>query len=376
MYRLSLRGRELVRLVHAHPGLSRARAAHQLGMSSGVASDLASSTSASHWLSEAVAAPTGDRGRPTKVFAAHPSGPLVLGAVLRHEDWRVDAFEIGGQAVASVEGKHEADAVSTLRFAGEACESLRRRFVGRVRAVGFAVPGPVHRRRSFTATSLDWPEVDLRTLWPDWELLSVGNDATLAGLAESRRGASQGSSLSLHLLIDAGIGGGVIHQGKALDGYRGLAGEFGHLPFGDSAVCCPCGLQGCWGTSVDGGALARLLDDDEPASPINYAMDVLERARGGSVRDRAALAEVARELGRGIGALVNALDPEVVTLGGLADRIASFAPDVLRQSYAASLMPVRRGEAPPLLEAALGVSGPLIGAAEQAWDDVFEQAVT
>ncbi len=203
----------------------------------------------------------------------------------------------------------------------------------------------------------------------------MGNDATLAGVAESRRGASQGSFLSLHLLVEAGIGGGIIHEGKALDGHRGLAGEFGHLPFGDRDVECPCGLRGCWGTSVDGGALARLLGDGEPVSPVAYATQVLQRARTGSGPESAALEAVAGELGRGIGALVNALDPEVVTLGGLAREISTFAPSILRESYQHGLMPVRRLRSPAILEAELGSAGPVIGAAEQAWDDVFEAAV-
>lgn len=375
MNRLTSRGRELVRLVHSSPGLSRAVSAKKLDMSTGSASDLVSSMSASQWLSEAVAPGTGGRGRPTKVIVAHPSGPLVLGAALRHEDWRVDAFQIGGRAVASVSGPHGGDPVSTLRNVEEACHSLQRRFDGRVKGVGLAVPGPVRERQTFTVTSLDWPTVKLRALWPQWETLSVGNDATLAGLAESRRGASQGASMSLHLLVEAGIGGGVIHRGTALVGHQGLAGEFGHMPLGDSDVDCPCGLRGCWGTSVDGGALARLLGDGEPESPVAYATAVLERARAGSVLDREAVEAIADNLGRGIGALVNALDPEVITVGGLAHEMLTFAPDVLRRSYELALMPVRRFPAPRLLHASLGLSGSVIGAAEQVWDDVFEAAV-
>ncbi len=374
MDRLTARGRELVRLVHAGPGVSRAISARTLDMSTGAASDLAASLAASRWLAEIATPRATGRGRPTKVLTAHPDGPLVLGAVLRHEGWRVDAFAIGGQAVASVHGAHDGHPAA-LHALEQACESMRARFAGRVTGVGLAVPGPVRERRAFTVTGLDWPEVDLGSRWPGGLPLIVGNDATLAGVAESRRGASQGSSLSLHLLIDAGIGGGIMDRGKALDGYRGVAGEFGHLPFGERDVACPCGLRGCWGTSVDGGALARLLGDDKPAGPVAYADQVLDRARTGSARDRAALESVAQQLGRGIGALVNALDPEVITLGGLAAGIATFTPNVLDQAYHRGLMPVRRLDAPELRPAALGASGPLIGAAEQVWDEILETAV-
>ncbi len=162
MDRLTTRGRELVRLVHVNPGLSRATSAKKLDMSTGVASDLASSTAAAHWLSETDAPRSGTRGRPTKVFTAHPDGPLVLGAALGHEGWRVDAFEIGGLAVASVHDAHDGHCAKTLRAMQQACDSLKRRFAGRVTGLGIAVPGPVRERTAFTVTSLDWPEVNLQ----------------------------------------------------------------------------------------------------------------------------------------------------------------------------------------------------------------------
>ncbi len=63
--------------------------------------------------------------------------------------------------------------------------------------------------------------------------LVVGNDATMAAVAEARARPAVGALL--HLVLEVGIGGALVLDGRPLQGARGLAGEFGHLPFGDPA---------------------------------------------------------------------------------------------------------------------------------------------
>ncbi len=57
----------------------------------------------------------------------------------------------------------------------------------------------------------------------------VGNDANLAGLAEHRYGAGQGSSDMIYITVSTGIGGGVIVANRMLLGRQGLAAEIGHV---------------------------------------------------------------------------------------------------------------------------------------------------
>lgn len=73
----------------------------------------------------------------------------------------------------------------------------------------------------------------------------------------------------------------------------------------------------------------------------------------------------------GIAGLVNALDPDLVSLGGLAADLAEAAPDALQSSYTAGLMNFRRSTLVPVVPAQLGVDGPLIGAVKTAWDQVL-----
>ena len=264
--------------VHAHPGVTRAEVSRLLGIGTGGATEVVGRLVAERLLAEGPPAPGGGRGRPTRRLTAHPEGPLVLAAVITHESWRVDAVELGGASVAGRAGRHTgepADAVLVqLRWA---VGDLRDRFGSRVRGLGVAGPGIVLDERYLDATVLGWTDVDLWALWPDAEVVVADNDATLAALAESTRGAAVDARLALHLRVDAGLGGAVVDAGRLVGGARGAAGEFGHLPMGDPAVRCACGARGCWGTAVDGGALARLLGEPEPPDPVTYARHVLAR---------------------------------------------------------------------------------------------------
>ncbi len=76
----------------------------------------------------------------------------------------------------------------------------------------------------------------------------------------------------------------------------------------------------------------------------------------------------ARALGSGIGGLVNAHDPRLVTLSGMGPALLTNAADSLRESYLAALMRYHRTQPPELVAADLGPRGPLLGAAELVYD--------
>ena len=231
------------------------------------------------------------------------------------------------------------------------------------------MPGTVTPAHRLDAATLLWRDIDLHVLWPDASVFVAGNDATLAAAAESHRGAATGASVALRLRIEAGLGGAIVDHGATLLGATGAAGEFGHMPFGDPAVACQCGARGCWGTAVDGTALARLLGRPAPPDHVAYARRLI--ATAATPAERAAVQAVAAALGRGIAGLVNGVDADLVTLGGLGIDLLAAARDDLDAAFRAGLMAYRRDRPPPILPAALGDDGPIAGAAEEAWSALF-----
>jgi predicted NBD/HSP70 family sugar kinase len=242
------------------------------------------------------------------------------------------------------------------------------------------VPATVSGTRLAQAPNLGWNDIDLSRLWPgdrNGRSFLAGNDASFAAVAEARRGAAAGAGSVLHLFLQTGIGGAVIEDGRLLLGATGTAGEFGHMPFGDPAQPCRCGAQGCWNTTCDGFALARALGQPEPADEVSYIRQVLVLARATPSADGTRPAELdaiqraARSVGSGAAGLVNAFDPDIVTIGGLGPDLLDAAGDHLYPAYLAGLMHFRASAPPPLVPARLGDDAPLIGAAEEAFSAVL-----
>lgn len=376
---MTTRSTELLRVVHRTPGVTRADAARLLGIGTGAATELVSKLSRAALLVQGPAAPSGTRGRPTTVLLPHPEGPLALAVAITHETWRAEAVQLGGAGLAALEGRHAGAAWPEVRTAvRSAIAELRHRHAGRIRAIGVSAPGTVSRDLRLDAVGPGWHNADLTTLCPDAEVFVAGNDATLAATAESRRGAAVDAAVALHLRIEAGLGGAVVEDGRPVIGARGAAGEFGHMPFGDPTVRCPCGARACWGIAVDGHELARLLGDPTPPDTLTYARRVITAAAellatpppGTPTTPPpviAAVQAVAANLGRGIAGLVNGLDADLVTLGGLGADLLATVPDEIQAAYRDGLMSIHRESPPPIVPAALGDNGPIAGAAEEAW---------
>jgi predicted NBD/HSP70 family sugar kinase len=368
----------LLNLVHKRPGITRAAVARELGMPSGYAAETVARLVASDLLAERPMTATGHRGRPTASLHPHPRGPLVAVAAIAHETWRVDAVQLGGTSVASTERGHRREERDVLRAVTSELDALDRRFGPRIQAVAVSVPGTVVGTRLIQAPNLGWHDVDLSVLWPRYDpdgpvhAFIAGNDATFAAVAESQRGAAVGAGTMLHVYLDAGIGGAIITSGRALPGADGMAGEFGHMPFGDPALRCRCGAFGCWNTSVDGHALARAMRDPLPDDEVSYARGVLADARDGRADALAAVANLAASLGRGCAGLVNALDPHLVTVGGLGRDVLGVAGEQAAAAYLGGMMAFRVSPPPGLIPAQFGAEAPLVGAAEEAFSRVLD----
>lgn len=359
----------LLAAVHDTPGIARAAAARQLGMSSGLATETTARLVSAGLLAERPLPPAGHRGRPTTSLHPHPHGPVVAAAAISHETWRVAAVQLGGTTLTATVRPHGRDQRDVLLAVGAELGMLHRGFGPRIRAVAVAAPGTVVGSTLVHAPNLGWHDVDLSMLWPSYEgghRFIAGNDATFAAVAEARRGAAADAGAALHLYLDAGVGGAMLNAGRTVLGAHGTAGEFGHMPFGDPGLRCACGAMGCWNTSLNGYAVARLLGDPPPSDEVGFLRGVLAAGHAGQPGALAALGQVARSLGRGTAGLVNALDPHVVTIGGLGRDLLGVAGEAAGQAYLAGLMSFRT-PAPPVIPARLGDEAPLVGAAEEAF---------
>jgi predicted NBD/HSP70 family sugar kinase len=369
----------ILRAVHAAGApYTRADMTRDLGISRGAASNLVADLRARRLVCEIEPTPTSRPGRPTAVLAAHPDGPVILVADVTHDDWQVAAVELGCRVIHVAGGRHRRRSADTvLGIVSEAVGAARRDIGARLVGLAVAAPGTFSGTRIVQASNLGWSQIDLGPWFSLPALpMTVGNDATFAGVAEARRGAARGAAVALHLHVHNGIGGTLLSGGSPIADAQGAGGEFGHMPFGDDSLICACGARGCWDQEVDGRALLRLSG----GAPLkvgdvrSIATVVIRRAIEGDRQAHRALELVAANLARGISGLVNAHDPEVVTLSGTGADLLVAAPEVIRRCYLAGLMSFRRDDPPELLPTVLGDLGRILGAAEIAFDSFLTPA--
>jgi predicted NBD/HSP70 family sugar kinase len=376
----------LLRAVHGGGGqLTRAELTRQLSLARGTATVLVREL-AGRQLIEELSSPADapadikvprTRGRPTGVPSAHPQGPVALAVDLRDDSFTLAAFELTGRC--TVLDRQEREAGSGTEMLADVAARLkvrRRQFGGRVVGTGVAVPSPVSGGQMVQPTLPDWQDVDVAAVLGgigadgadgDEGPILAGNDATLAGLAEARRGVLRGVSVALHLHVATGIGGVLLSGGLPVTGAHTSAGEFGHMPLTGGSEPCRCGSVGCWELDAGARGLLRAVGRPEEGDRMLHAEQVIAAADTDPGCARA-LARVAEALGRGIGALVNAQDPEAVGLSGLAAEMYQAAPAAVRDGYLATLMRFRRPEPPALLPSTLGDLGALTGASELVFD--------
>ena len=226
-----------------------------------------------------------------------------------------------------------ADRAETLEIMLEAVEEVRAA-APNVEAVGFGLPALVEHETgvSLWSTHLPLEDVPFRDLMSERLGLpvEVDNDSNAALLAEYRHGAARGARHAAMLTLGTGIGGGLLIDGRIYRGNAGIGAELGHMVIDLDGPDCQgdCPGRGCLEVLASGNAIGaagreaarahpasalgrRLAADQEISGPI-----VTELAYAGDAAAVGVLATVGRRLGAGITAIVNALAPEVVVVGG------------------------------------------------------------
>ncbi|HEU4354651.1 MAG TPA: ROK family protein, partial [Actinomycetota bacterium] len=240
------------------------------------------------------------------------SAPLVIGLDVGGTKILAGIVDRDGNVLVSHEvetpGATEEDVLGALDGAVE------RLLDDRIAAIGYGVPANLQRGtgRVLHATNLPLENVDLAQRARERFGLPVGveNDASVAALAEWRRGAGRGSNNMVMLTLGTGVGGGIVIDGRL---FRGWA-ELGHVVVQEDGPPCPCGGRGHLEVLASGHAgdrAARELWGDGADAHL-----LIERAHGGDGGARDALARIGASLGAAIGSLVNVFDPDLTVVGG------------------------------------------------------------
>jgi glucokinase len=176
----------------------------------------------------------------------------------------------------------------------------------------------------------------------------VDNDAKALALGEGWCGAAQGAPDYIAMVVSTGVGGGIVLDGRLLDGASGNAGHIGHVVVEPDGRACECGGRGCLEAEASGTAIAAIT------------------GRPPAAADAATIERTGTLVGRGVADVVTLLDlPLAVVAGSVALGYGTpFFAAANAELEARARLDFARGAR--IIPAGLGGNGPLIGAAAVA----------
>lgn len=177
----------------------------------------------------------------------------------------------------------------------------------------------------------------------------VDNDAKALALGEGWKGAAAGCSNFIAMVVSTGVGGGIVLDGRLLDGGAGNAGHIGHVIVEPDGRVCPCGARGCLEAEASGPSIAAATGQP----PESASAEVVERT--------------GRLVGRGVASVANLLDLSLAVVGGSV--ALGFGEPFFTAAQAELSERARLGfsEGARIVPVGLGADGPLVGAGAVGW---------
>ncbi len=309
-------------------------------------------------------------GRPPMLLRLRAAGPIAVGVDLGTDLTIVATSDLAGRVLEREEFQTDPSWEKTTRQMIDCVKRFIQKQKG-IEGIGISLPGLVDQE---AGDALFIPHFK----WRDWAVadlvgaatglpVKVDNDANAAALAELWLGRPEIREVRdfIMVLVEQGIGTGIVFDGQVYHGVAGAAGEFGHMTIGKGApIACAAGSYECWEAfASENAALARYAKEhhnSHGSTPTSFSQ-LVDRALEGETDAQTALIETARYLGLGIANLLKGLSPEAVIVCGriarawplIADEIKSAVEknSVCRGLPSARIIASTLGENPNLMGA-------------------------
>lgn len=245
-----------------------------------------------------------------------------------------------------------------------------------IEGVGIGVPGPVQDSSVVPIVCANlggWGQQDVAanlSLLLNGMKVLVGNDANVAALGEIWMGAAKGCRSAVMVTLGTGVGGGVIVNGKVIDGAHGAGGEIGHITVNkNETAVCGCGKHGCLEQYSSATGVVRCMKkllEENPDVPCTLrgtdfaAKDVFDAARNGDALAAKEVDQMTDDLGLALAIIAATADPEVFLVGGGVARAGDVLFQPLTEHYKTYAFKSCRET--PIKQASLGNDAGIYGA--------------
>lgn len=309
-------------------------------------------------------------GRPPQLLSLKTTNAVALGVDLGKKRTIVATSDLSGRLLEQQEFPTNRNFSKTISQVIDAARYFIKKHNGSIEGIGISLPGLVESWNGnvLLIPHLDWhrPEIVKKIEEATGLPVKVENDTNAAALAELWLGRPEISNVRdfILVLIDNGIGTGVVFDGQLYRGKGGIAGEFGHMTIGSGApIACAAGNYDCWEAfASERSAIARYakLVGNTNGKHKKTFVQLVEMALKGDENAIQALKETAHYIGIGISNLVQGLSPEVTIVAGtivqawdlIKDDLIKAAEGAVCQGYpSVKIMPSTLGAYPTLMGA-------------------------
>lgn len=364
--------RRALNMLLLNQGMSRADLARDLGMTRSTASSIVLSLIDSGRVVE-VEDPGEDRatrtGRPAIGLELNADHAVFLGADIAASHMRLCAVDFSGKIRDLVECQIE-ETTPTPRQIAEQLKQLiakLRQTIPQSMALGginVSVPGVVGLNGDvLRAPPLGWKQVPLRQILSEVldpvEVKHLVNDATAFAIADRDRRREGKLNNAVFMLLDEGVGGCIISEGRILQGQDGFAGEIGHIPVGTDGFCNLTGIDGALENFI--ARRAVLTRFKQLGGQAHSLKEFLSCLQAGDEIAKTLMSEWAQYFGRGLAILTTVLNPQAIIVGGRGADLFPHAKANILQALASHLL--RETRIPDLELSPIGPEGAAVGSA-------------
>lgn len=248
-------------------------------------------------------------------------------------------------------------------------------------SVGMGTPGTINQDGIIEfANNLAFNNVPARTMLakrinkPE-EKVFIENDANCAALGEAYAGCGNGAKDFVAVTLGTGVGSGVIIGGKIVNGVNYAGGECGHMVIVVDGEQCSCGRKGCWEAYASATALIRQTKkamEEYPDSLMHKLAKEEGKVSGRTAFDAMRLGDIAgikvvddyiKYVACGLINIVNALQPEIICIGGGICNEGETLMKPLRRFVQSERYSIHSKIQTKIVKAELGNDAGVIGAA-------------
>lgn len=303
--------------------ISRAEIAHETALQRSTVSLIVEELRVDGLIEEVSGESTG--GRPPILLSLRTAVAVAIGVDVGTNRTIVATSDLAGRVLEEESFDTDPDPEETTRRITDSARKLVRRNNDTIEGIGVSLPGLVNSDGTeLFVPTFNWRDLPLAKALHEGTGLPVtmDNDANAAALAELWFGRPEIREVRdfILVLVEDGVGTGIVFDGQVYRGENGAAGEFGHMTIGSGApVACASGSRECWEAfASERSALARyrsFTSGSNGASEVTFS-GLVDRALRGEAAASQALKETAKYLSIGIANLIRGLAPEAVIVGG------------------------------------------------------------